>query len=169
MKGDAMIELLNDFYGHQAWADAEHWNALESHSGALSDEHIWKRLYHIHMVQRSFLQIVRGKPLAIRRLEEFIRPDLLKEYAVSNHEEAALFLKDCSEEKLLETLTIPWFKDPPIRITIAYAMIQAAMHSHSHRAQNATRLRELGGKPPLTDFILWLWKERPDARWTPVH
>jgi uncharacterized damage-inducible protein DinB len=39
------------------------------------------------------------------------------------------------------------------------------MHSHYHRGQNATRLRELGGDPPGTDLITWIWKGRPAASW----
>jgi uncharacterized damage-inducible protein DinB len=39
------------------------------------------------------------------------------------------------------------------------------MHSHYHRGQNATRLRELGGTPPTTDYIVWLWKGRPQPAW----
>ena len=31
------------------------------------------------------------------------------------------------------------------------------MHSHYHRAQIATRLRELSGQPPLTNFNIWIW------------
>jgi hypothetical protein len=30
-----------------------------------------------------------------------------------------------------------------------------------HRGQVATRLRERGGEPPLTDFIAWIWMHRP--------
>jgi uncharacterized damage-inducible protein DinB len=39
------------------------------------------------------------------------------------------------------------------------------MHSHYHRGQNATRLRELGGEPPMTDLIVWYWKGRPRPDW----
>jgi uncharacterized damage-inducible protein DinB len=40
------------------------------------------------------------------------------------------------------------------------------MHSQHHRGQNATRLRELGGEPPMTDLIVWYWKGRPGPRWS---
>ncbi|HZW92372.1 MAG TPA: hypothetical protein VFF64_05310 [Candidatus Eremiobacteraceae bacterium] len=46
-----------------------------------------------------------------------------------------------------------------------HALTQAAMHSHYHRGQNATRLRELGGAPLGTDFIVWLGDGQPAARW----
>ena len=39
------------------------------------------------------------------------------------------------------------------------------MHSHYHRGQNATRLRELGAEPPGTDLIVWYWKSRPAPAW----
>jgi len=38
-------------------------------------------------------------------------------------------------ERLAETITIPWFKDPPMTVTVAQALTQAAMHSHYHRGR----------------------------------
>ena len=67
--------------------------------------------------------------------------------------------------RLDEYIDIPWFKDPPLSITVTEALTQCAMHSHYHRGQNATRLRELGGEPPLTDLIGWYWKGRPAPVW----
>ena len=54
---------------------------------------------------------------------------------------------------------------PKRRITLSEALHQAVMHSHYHRAQNATRVPERGGKPPTTDLIVWLWKGRPQPEW----
>lgn len=45
---------------------------------------------------------------------------------------------------------------PEITVTVAKAMLQAALHSQGHRSQCATRLRALGGSPPPTDYVLWL-------------
>ena len=160
-----MSRLLYDLYAHQVWADAEHWRAMESHPRALDDDAIRKRLHHIHLTQRAFLSIVRKENLEIRRLEDFPDMAALKDYAKSNHKEAGIFVKGISERQLEETLVIPWFKDPPISLTVEQALTQAAMHSHYHRAQNATRLRELGGEPPLTDLIVWYWKGKPEVEW----
>ena len=59
-----------------------------------------------------------------------------------------------------ELVEVPWFK-PVVKISVRQALTQAAMHSHYHRGQNATRLRELGGVPPMTDFIVWLTQGKP--------
>jgi hypothetical protein len=50
-----MNGILHDLYGHQAWADAEHWHALEQTAGTLNDPAIRQRLHHIHLVQRAYL------------------------------------------------------------------------------------------------------------------
>ena len=35
----------------------------------------------------------------------------------------------------------------------------------SLRAQVATRVRDLGGEPALTDYIAWIWMNRPLPEW----
>jgi uncharacterized damage-inducible protein DinB len=160
-----MSGMLLELYGHQAWADAEHWRAFETLPGALEDTAIRDRLYHYHLTQRAFLLIVRGDTLSFPRPEDLPNMTALKQYAQTYHNEAGEFLRNASTAELDRMVVIPWFKDPPIRITVAQALTQAAMHSQYHRGQNASRLRELGGAPPLTDLIVWYWKGRPDAKW----
>ena len=70
-----------------------------------------------------------------------------------------------TDARLAESLDIPWFKDPPLTLRVEEALAQCSMHSHYHRGQNAIRLREVGGEPPMTDYIYWLWKGRPHAAW----
>jgi len=160
-----MQTMLCDLYAHQAWADAEHWKAFKAHPVALEDDAIRKRLYHIHLVQRAFRRIVSKEKYDLKKFEDFPEMEAMKDWAMRYHEEVRHFMSNLNEEKLAENVTIPWFRNPPISITIEQALTQAAMHSHYHRGQNATRLRELGGNPPLTDFIFWLWKGKPEVSW----
>ncbi len=53
---------------------------------------------------------------------------------------------------------------PSRSFSIAEVVMQVCMHSHGHRAQCATRLRALGGIPPMMDFISWL-TQKPDPDW----
>lgn len=161
-----MKETLLELYGHQAWADAEHWKAFKSYPSALREGAIRERLCHIHIVQRAFLSIVSGTRPSLKRLEDFSTMEDLREYARDYHREAHAFLDGLPEASLAKIVVIPWFKDPPISITIAQALLQAAMHSQAHRAQNALRLREIGGKPPTTDLIMWYWKGQPSPDWS---
>ena len=162
------MTLLGDLYAHQAWADAELWSALAAHGTAWEDARLRERQHHIHLVQHAFLAVVGSLdvPSVIRRrLEEFETPAALMGWAQEFHAAAVPLVEGLPQAERQSMVTIPWFKDPPCRITREQALTQAAMHSHYHRAQNATRLRELGGEPPLTDLIVWYWKDRPRPRW----
>ena len=162
-----MNPLIRDFYEHQVWADAEHWRAIEAHSPAAGDKAIRDRLHHIHLVQRAFRWIVgdRQSTFTITKPEDFAALTDLKAYAREYHDEIVDFLRGLSDAQLASEVDVEWFKDPPLRLTVTEALTQCAMHSHYHRGQNATRLRELGGVPPATDLIVWYWKGRPAADW----
>ena len=162
-----MNPLIRDFYGHQVWADAEHWRAIEAHPPAAADKAIRDRLHHIHLVQRAFRWIVgdRQSTFTITKPEDFATAADLKAYAREYHDEIFDFLRGLSDARLASEVNIEWFKDPPLRLTVTEALTQCAMHSHYHRGQNATRLRELGGEPAATDLIVWYWKGRPAADW----
>jgi len=160
------MTYLDELYAHQEWADAEHWRAFETYPAALADQAIRERLLHIHLVQHAFLWVTgaRISEFAFKKLEDFPGMAELKGYGRRGHEELQALLKSAREEQMGEMIEVPWFK-PPARISRRHALTQAAMHSHYHRGQNATRLRELGGEPPMTDFIVWLHKGQPKAQW----
>lgn len=159
-----MLDTLRNLLAHQAWADASHWRALEACPPALDDPSIRERLFHIWQVERAFLRVFRGTPERPRD-PAFSAPALLREEARRYHEEAGAFLSGPGASRLEETVTVPWLRDPPCRVRLAEALLQVVMHSQYHRGQNASRLRELGGQPPLTDWIVWLWQGRPAAAW----
>jgi uncharacterized damage-inducible protein DinB len=162
-----MTTYLHELYVHQEWADAEHWRTFECYPAALADQAIRTRLHHIHLVQSAFLWVVgpRTAQFVITKVEDYPNIGDLKASARKYHSEMAAMLGTTDEGRLGETIEVPWFQ-PPLKISVRHALMQAAMHSHYHRGQNATRLRELGGVPPGTDFIEWLRKGQPAARWS---
>jgi uncharacterized damage-inducible protein DinB len=166
---ETALEFIRDLYGHQEWADAEHWKAIEAHPGAIDDDGICKRLRHLHTTQHAYLLLVRGDQVDLRsfakRYGDSVAMQAVKGHAVEVHRETAKLLSELPASRLEEKILIPWFKDPAFNVTIGQALAQAAMHSQYHRGQNATRLRELGGKPPTTDFVLWILKGRPKGEW----
>jgi uncharacterized damage-inducible protein DinB len=167
-KGFIMSQLLQDLFGHQAWAEAEHWRVIEAFAPAFNDDALRKRLHHIHLAQRAlreFFATVFNQSFETVRLEDFPDMHALKEYAKETSKRAIQVLAGITAAKLEEHVAIPWLKNPSLNITVEQALTQAAMHSHYHRAQNASRMRELGGVPPTTDYILWLMNDKPEARW----
>jgi uncharacterized damage-inducible protein DinB len=161
-----MNTYLDELYAHQEWADAEHWRAFEAHAPALADKAIQERLLHIHLVQHAFLWVTgpRTAPFDFKKMEDFARTADLKKYGQQGLADLKAFVKSAGQDRMEEMIEITWFQ-PPARISRRQALTQAAMHSHYHRGQNATRLRELGGVPPMTDFIAWLHQGQPAPRW----
>ena len=161
-----MPSYLDELYAHQEWADAEHWRAFEAHPPVLADKAIRERLHHIHLVQHGFLWVTSPQrpEFAFNKLEDFPSMSDLKKYAREGLGRLNELVKSLDPARADEIIEIPWFR-PPAKISIRHAFTQAAMHSHYHRGQNATRLRELGGTPPTTDFIVWLREGKPAALW----
>jgi len=157
---------LDELYRHQAWADAEHWRAFEEHPEALADKAICERLVHVHQVQHAFLWMVGPRPSAFtfKKLEEYASMSELKDSVRQYHTQMADVLRGFDDAALEGIVDAPWFSRPT-EISRRHALMQAAMHSHYHRGQNATRLRELGGIPPMTDFIVWLKDGQRAANW----
>ena len=47
----------------------------------------------------------------------------------------------------------------------AVTALQVVTHTTHHRGQVMTRLRELGGAPPVVDYVIWVWSGSPIAEW----
>jgi uncharacterized damage-inducible protein DinB len=158
---------LRDLWNHHAWADAEHWRAFAALPAALEDQALFERLHHLHLTQRAWVWAIgdRRDEFVMSKATDFVPALRLREFAIQNH--ASLIKVMASDGSALDRIIgIPWFTDPPLRVTVREGLTQVAMHSHYHRGQNATRFRELGGDPPATDLIAWIWKGRPAPRWT---
>ena len=168
-----MKSLIQDLFGHQEWADAEMWKAVESCPGALEKDDIAKRFRHFHSTQYGYVQLLREKKLDMKslvsRYGDSVPIQTVKQNAIETHRELAKFLSEITESGLDERLSIPWFNDPTVTVTATQALLQVIMHSQYHRGQNATKLREVGGTPPTLDFVLWVMKGRPKAEWSTVN
>src|SRR5260370_2866447 len=99
-----MPSYLDELYGHQEWADAEHWRALEPPAPALADRAIRERLHHIHLVQSAFLWIVglRTSQFAITKVEDYPNLADLKAFARRGHAELAAMVGGIDESRLAE-------------------------------------------------------------------
>jgi uncharacterized damage-inducible protein DinB len=158
-----MMDLIRDLYNYQEWADAESWKAIEATPAATQDEQITKTLNHLHQVQMGFLMICRGDPIDMNTARKPLPLDELKQLARRYHSEVKEYLGTLSEDRLKEPVSVPWFAE--LKANALEATTQALLHTQGHRAQNATRLRELGGASPITDYIVWCYKGRPSAEW----
>ncbi|MBV8517751.1 MAG: damage-inducible protein DinB [Acidobacteria bacterium] len=157
---------LRDLLTHMEWADATVWNAVRAHGGG--DDKLLDRLRHIHSVQWSFLTIWLERPLD--RKDLFAERNLteLEAWARAFYAELHAFVGSIDDAALARSVSLPWAArliDSPAEVSLDETLMQVAMHSIYHRGQVNTRLREIGGEPPLVDYIAWLWYRRPAPPW----
>jgi uncharacterized damage-inducible protein DinB len=159
-----MESFLRDLMGHAEWANAVYFHTWGK-SPAREHEELRQRVRHIIGVQRGFLEVLRGNTAAIPHDGPPPSYDELKARAIECHAGLNDFVANPGANDLARTVRIPWFPEPPCVITVAQALVQAGMHSQHHRGQCMTRLKDFGGEPKNVDFIIWLWKQKPKARW----
>jgi uncharacterized damage-inducible protein DinB len=158
-----MIDLLRDLSQHKAYANAALLKAIQRHEAAAQDPELRALLHHIILANRFWFSLILGRPFS--RDEESRIPESLEAITTRYREtlgeelEWVSQLRESDLARMLETSSLPGHQ-----YSIAQATMQVCMHSHGHRAQCASRLRLLGGKPPAMDFVLWL-KDRPAPDW----
>jgi uncharacterized damage-inducible protein DinB len=156
--------------GHCEWADAQVWAPVLAL--AEPDAEIRERMHHLHLVQWTYLQIWRGGPVKASGLDEFPTASALRAWAREYYRELTSYLGTVGVAVVTEVVRFPWanrlserFFGKAKPVTWSDSVLQVAMHSAHHRGQVVRRLRQLGAEPPLTDFIGWVWQERPVAQW----
>jgi uncharacterized damage-inducible protein DinB len=159
-----MLTFLRELLAHAEWANAVFFHAWEK-SPARDHEEMRQRVGHIIGVQRGFLAVLQGQSPGTPPSGPPPLFEELKARAVVCHDGLRDYAAKLEEKTLATTVRIPWFPDPPCIITVAEALVQVAMHTQHHRGQCMTRLKDFGGEPKNVDWIIWLWKEKPQGRW----
>jgi uncharacterized damage-inducible protein DinB len=140
-------------------------------TGAQRDGRLLERLHHLHTVQWVYLQVWCGQPLRVPELASLQDLAAVEAWARPYYPELHAFARDLESAQLARVVEFPWASEVAKRFgsaapaTLGESILQVALHSTYHRGQVATRVREVGGTPPLTDFIAWVWKGRPDPEW----
>ena len=151
-------EMLQDMARHQAWADAAHWKTLHENRALLEDGEIRKRLNHITMALRTLTCLARG---------EAPDPSAMQDIEAADELEAALgranagLMAAISAVDLQKMIALPRGPKGPFETPAGALLLQAILHSQHHRGQNASRMRQLGVTPPMTDFVIWYAVGRP--------
>ena len=116
-------------------------------------------------VQRAFRSMLGGDPPVFPENAPLLSFEESRVRAAACHAALKEFAAGLDAEALARTARIPFFPDPPCVVTVGEGLVQVAMHTHHHRGQCMTRLRDFGGTPRNVDWIIWLWKQKPPARW----
>ena len=141
---------FRDLITHMEWADAQCWRAVRDLPQAQSDERSKYLFHHIHLVQWVYLQAWRGDPFVVTELSSY--PDLaaVESWARAYYPGAADFAQRVDEAKFDQPVADKFGTVRPA--TLGESAWQVLSHTTYHRGQIATRIREIGGEPPVMDF-----------------
>lgn len=162
---------LRQLLEHMPWADALVWTEVMAVPTAAADRRLTELLHHVHEVQCAYLQLFRDEPVSIPEIASFDTPARLMSWGRECHEGLREFAWALDTEALEREVRFPWAKQLASqfgdvgRTDVRQALLQLASHSAYHRGQINTRIRQLGGEPPLTDFVAWVWRGQPPADW----
>jgi uncharacterized damage-inducible protein DinB len=170
------IDFLRQLFRHMEWADAEVWRAVLAHQPAARDARLRDLLTHLHRTQRLFLLVWQKQLLDTAwGKADFATAADLRAWAHTYYPEVNRFLETLDESALRATVSMPWIKTFEAQLgrsfstpTLAETIFQVPSHSTYHRGQVNARLREVGGEPPLVDYIAWIWFGRPEPDWSPA-
>lgn len=168
------IKILTDLYRHMQWADAAVWASVLASDNGPADAKLREYLYHLHLVQRAFLRAWRDE-LRETPYPTFDDAKSLMQWGRDYYGEVMAHLATLDDEKVSAPMPLPWadmveqqLGRTPEASTFGETVLQVALHSLYHRGQINARLREIGGEPPLVDFIAWVWLGRPEPSWPAV-
>ena len=159
-----MLGMLRDLVQHKAWASAALLSAIRQSDAASDDEALRTLLHHIILANRFWLFSCLSRPFVVEGESQV--PGSLAAVAdlfQATHDLEADWISRAGESDMAHRLEGPLI--PGGSCSIAHAYLQVCLHSQGHRSQCATRLRSLGGQPPVTDFIVWL-TNRPSPQWS---
>jgi uncharacterized damage-inducible protein DinB len=145
-------EWVMDLARHQAWADGAHWKTLRENAAVLEDAEIRKRLNHMVMALKMLTMLARGETPDTGGMKEIESIDELEEATRKAHADLAAVLGSADLDQLI---ALPRGPKGPFEAPAGVLLLQALTHSQHHRGQNASRMRQLGATPPMTDFVIW--------------
>lgn len=166
------LDALEELYRHMEWADATVWQAALAHAPAARDVRLRDLLLHLHTVQYGFLHVWTDTAITWPKPEDF--PDIASVLRWSRpvYAPSRAFLGGLDSTALERPIVMPWASEltrhlgrEPEAPTLGESIFQVTSHSTYHRGQVNARLREIGGEPPLVDFIAWIWFGKPDPAW----
>lgn len=168
------MNTIRDLYRHMEWADAAVWAAVLSSEEGQTDARLRELLYHLHVVQRAFLRAWRGEP-GETPYPTFEGAAQLALWGRTYYGEALAHLEALDDAGASEPMPLPWASMVAQRLgrapevtNVGETALQVALHSTYHRGQVNARLKEVGGTPPLVDYVAWVWMGRPAADWSQV-
>ncbi|MBV8878344.1 MAG: DinB family protein [Planctomycetaceae bacterium] len=158
-----MLETIRWMVGYTRWADARMLDAAstltpEQYTKDLGSSLKSVRDTLVHIVGAQWLYLSRFKgesPKAGWSPADYPGVAELRDRWNPVVAELEAFAAAQTEESLAKPLSYRNLKGDALSFPLGQVLLQVTNHSTYHRGQGTTLIRQLGGRPPSTDFILY--------------
>jgi uncharacterized damage-inducible protein DinB len=168
-----MSQEIKTLSEHMFWADMIVWSEVKRIQQDKDTKNIFDLFFHLHSVQHAYLSIWKDESLKYFGRIKFNNLDEVYEWALDFYKKYRIFINDLDDNNLQKIIKIPWtgqlekkLGKPPESSNLIQTIYQVIMHSTYHRGQINKEIRRIGGEPPTTDFIYWIWLGKPDIKTT---
>ena len=148
------LSFLRRLFEYDHWANREALGSMSTVS--VSVERPLKTFSHIIGAQRIWLTRLESPDLPFAGSWPTLTLDECCAGTEEMHQRWTAFLERLTPEKLGEDLVYPSSKGVEFRTPIQDVLMHLVMHSAYHRGQLAVVVREAGGKPAATDYVVYV-------------
>lgn len=152
------LDSLRKLFEYDYWANQEALRSVGTINATA--ERALKVAGHIIGAQRVWLGRLETSDAAAPAPWPLLSLDEAEAAVSEMHQRWNSYLSSLSSEKLDEDLVHRNSKGAEFRIPVRDVLMQLVMHSAYHRGQIAAAVREAGGKPAATDYIVYARQQR---------
>lgn len=150
----AADEFLRKLFEYDYWANREALASLSAVPGDASRPN--KYLHHIIAAQKIWLARFESPESASTEAWPSLSPNEAQAAVEVLHKRWMKLLDQLTPEKLVQDLVYRNTKGAEFKTPIQDVLMHLLIHSGYHRGQVAAAVRELGGKPAATDYIVYV-------------
>jgi uncharacterized damage-inducible protein DinB len=155
---------VTKLFNYNRWANAK---VLESAS-TLTEEELERKLGgsfpsvlgtlgHLYAAEWIWLERLKGaSPPGLPPAQEIPTLPVLKEKWSAVEAGQKAFVESLTDARMGETVSYRNVKGEPWSYALGELLVHIVNHSTYHRGQVATMFRQLGKKPPATDYLVFL-------------
>lgn len=157
------VKTIEDLYRYNRWANSR---VLDSVSTLTRDQFVSTIPSSYPSVRETLVHVLRGEWLWLRRWKgasptkafnqhDFPDASALRSRWTEVQTEEVDFLRSLTVDRLSTVVRYVNIDGQPWEYPLWKQMVHVVNHSSYHRGQAATLLRQLGVKPPPTDFLVF--------------
>ena len=158
-----MLETIRLLIEYTRWADGRMFDAVSKLSPEQWTKDLGSSLKSardtaVHIVSAQWIWLSRWKgesPKAMFAPADYPTPASIREKSEALAKELAAFAVEQTDASVAKPLAYKNLKGEPMSYPLGHLMLHMANHSTYHRGQVATLIRQLGGQPISTDFVLY--------------